>query len=485
VPMTRGNISQAPGQINREQVISQTPGGPGQGTMTTFQEGVQDPALNAAQERLRASISGGQPLTEQEAGTILKSGRNAAYQAADQNVDRLYQVAKDPASLAQQGITPDMPIPWVRQLADRVRFNLAQPGPGRMIVNQDFPSLAPNASMALREIERWQQEGLGPPGATRINWEGIDGLRQTLRQYQTAANAPNAQPGDSGAMQRIMQSFDQHFTPYNRLLETARRAHADQMSTFMPKGSDTHDQLTRQVLTVLDGPEGGAKVMHTIFGGGLKKGEAEQMIDHLNNQVLRGQPQAQLALKEQALRRLVVNDRGDALTPQRTVTALEKALDGDAERPIYERLFTADEMSRLQRFLDLQRSIANTRERINPPSSGLITSMVLGGMKSSATGASIGAAVGGLVGGLPGATAGAPIGAAASTAIRKGVPMIQAQRAINPPANYAPPASTGGAAPLAGGLLGAQQGAGATQQQPGLLDQFWQSQGLPAPMGGR
>lgn len=309
--------------------------------------------------------------------------------------------------------------------------------------------------------------GPSPTGqiAGDVNWSKVEDLRQALVGYEEQAVA-SGNKQDIAAVQQIKKSFDDQFGPLNPLLQPARDAHAERMSTFKPGGSADQDKATKTALQLLQGPEGGAKVVNTIFGSGMKTGEAAQMLDHLNTQVFPTQPAAREVMKEQALRRLVVDPDGNALSPQKAVTALDKALDGDRERPLYDKLFSKDELARLQRFRELQQTIASSRTPINPPGSGTI---ILDYLKH-AVGGGIGATVGYKVGsmfGMPeaGATLGTAVGGIARTAAQR----IQAARAVSPPANYGVQGLLGTPAMAAGQAAGA-----ANQQQPGPADRLMQ-----------
>lgn len=464
VPLTRGEISQAPGQVAREQTLA-GPGNPEAQSIMMANREAQDAQRTAAQRMLRGDVGG--PMTQEQAGQVLRQGYNAADQQAERGVDQLYQAAKDPATLQRMGVSPTVPMPYVNQLGNTVRSSLERTGPGRVIVNDDFPSLAPNAARALAQIDRWTQGGLGPRGAADINWEGIDNLRQVLGQYRTAAYSTTNKV-DQSAMQRIMQGFDDHFAPLNSLLGEARAAHAQRMLDFVP-GQQGQDKATTRVLEALQSDEPGTAVVNTIFGPSVKKGEAVQMIDHLNNQVFPRQPAAQQAIKEQALRRLTVDPRtGETLSPQKTITAMRNALDGEAESPIYQRLFSPDEMARLRRFYDMTQSMADARRPINPPGSGLIIQAVL---KHGMSGG-LGAAIGGGIGTMFGApVAGGVVGSAVGTGASHVIPRFQAQNAIRPPANYTPPASPGRAG-LLGGLPAAEATRDQLNDQPGPADRL-------------
>ena len=347
------------------------------------------------------------------------------------------------------------------------RMAIDQPG-----VRVTAPPQGPSAEASLAA----QTAPTAPPGprmtgpsptgqiAGDVNWSKVEDLRQALVGYEEAAVA-SGNKQDIAAVQQIKKSFDDQFGPLNPLLQPARDAHAERMSTFKPGGSADQDKATKTALQLLQGPEGGAKVVNTIFGSGMKTGEAAQMLDHLNTQVFPTQPAAREVIKEQALRRLVVDPEGNPLSPQKTVTALDKAL-GDREGPLYDKLFTPDEMARLRRFRELQDTIAKSRTPINPPGSGTIILDYLKHAVGGGIGGTIGYKLGSMVG-MPeaGATVGGAIGAAARTAAQR----IQAARAINPPANYGTQGLLGAPA------MGAGQAAGqANQQQPGPVDRLWQ-----------
>ena len=484
--LTRGEISGDPGQIAKEQTLAAPGAVPGSGfsrqTMTD-NRGVQNQQLTAAQEALRG---GGQPpLNPEQAGTVLKQGATSAEAQGANKVDQLYQTAKDPTAVVTAGGAPNVPAAHVQNLGAVIRSDLATTGPGRAVLED--PSLTPNAAKALGKIDELVSSTqppkpvtsglLGPNGQplpsttapsapTPLSWEQIDNQRKLLLQYRDAAFGPNGTKTDQAAMSQIIKNFDDHFGQLNPLLKDARAAHAEQMSTFKPGGSVDQDRATQSVLGQLQGPEGGTKVMNTILGGGLKKGEAEQMMDHLVSKVLPGQPEALQALKDQALRRLVVDANGNPLGPQKAATALGNALDGDAEKGVYAKLFSSDELARLRRFKELQDTIAKSRTPINPPGSGTI---ILDYLKH-AVGGGIGAKIGATIGahfGMP--DAGMYAGATAGTIARTAAQRIQAARAINPPANYGTQGLLGTPAMAAGQAAGQ-----ANQQQPGPIDRLWQ-----------
>jgi len=453
----------------------------------------QNQQLTAAQEALRG---GGQPpLNPEQAGTVLKQGATAAEVQGANRVDQLYQTAKDPAAVVTAGGSPNVSAPHVQNLGAVVRADLATTGPGRAVLED--PSLTPNAAKALARIDELGRSTappqpvtsglLGPSGQplatvtppaapSPLSWEAIDNQRKMLLQYRDAAFGLNGTKTDQAAITQIIRNFDDHFGQLNPVLRDARAAHAEQMSTFKPGGSVDQDKATQTVLDQLQGPEGGTKVMNTILGGGLKKGEAEQMMDHLVTKVLPAQPEALQALKDQALRRLVVDGNGNPLSPQKAATALGNALDGDAERGVYAKLFSSDELARLQRFKELQDTIAKSRTPINPPGSGTIILDYLKHAVGGGLGAKIGATIGAHFG-MP--DAGMYAGAALGTAARTAAQRIQASRAINPPANYGVQGLLGRPAMAAGQAAGAADQQGLLGPADRLMQNAWGGLGGP------
>jgi hypothetical protein len=325
-----------------------------------------------------------------------------------------------------------------------------------------------------------------------VNWTKINDVRKQLTILEEQANKSGTAT-DAAAVREVVKSFDDHFGPLNPLLEPARAAHAERMSTFAPGGSDTQDKATTAALKALSGPEPGPAVVNTLFGNSVSKGEAVQMMDHLNSKVFPDNPEAQDAIKQMALRRLTTDAEGKTLSPQKMATAIEKAF-SEREAPLYQRLFSGEDLAELRRFHELAKMMAESRSPMNPPNSGWLQRSVMELARAKNVAGLVGAGGGGLlglgVGGLPGAATGAGIGGVIGSRIGEAAgaarPMAQAARAVNVPPNVMPPAarSVPGILGATGAVQGARDPAAANAAAaPSLLNQFWQGQGLPPPGG--
>jgi len=264
------------------------------------------------------------------------------------------------------------------------------------------------------------------------------------------------------------------------------------MATFVPGGSAEQDKATKAVLKALDSPEPGVAVTNSIFGSNLKTGE--NMLDHLNQKVFANPTNdpavqqsvdaARDALRQQSLRRLFVDADGKQLSAQEVVTKIDKAF-GDQEGSLYTRILSGEQLAELRRIHELYKTIAGARTKINPPNSGLIMQAVMEARTAANTGALVGGGAGYLLGapfgyGEPAAIAGGWAGRRAGAALDAVIPPRQAAAAIRPPPGY----MLQGAPSRVPGVVGqpaAQAAAPAAAAVPGLLDDFWQRQGLASP----
>jgi hypothetical protein len=458
---TRGEITGDVRQIAKEQTLA-GPGNPSaQGTILENRV-AQDVNLNQAQERLRTEAAGGQPPQSPiEAAQTLKGNFETARDASKANVGAKYDVAKDPQAVVAAGGAPNAPAAYVQQVGGSVRSHLATTPQGQAVLEN--AGLTPNATQALAAVDKFAQDvGRGPAGPRNaLDWEAVENMRKRLNLYRDAAFGAGGTPTDQAAMKAVIDGFDQHFTPLNPLLADARAAHAEHISIFKPGGSPDQDRATKTALQLLAGPEEGAKVANSIFAN-ANKGDAIQLLDHLQTKVFPNQPEALNVLKDQAIRRLTVNaESGKMLTPQEQATAIAKALDGDAQGPLYARIFSGQELAGLRRYHEAVTMLGQSRTKINPPGSGLLSIATLKALGATGGGAAIGGHIGAMIG-MPelGATAGAGAGALASQVI----PRMQAARAVSPPANYGVTPNVGQPA-MVGGLL-ANQGMQTPQQGP-------------------
>ena len=320
----------------------------------------------------------------------------------------------------------------------------------------------------------------GPPGSTtrrvaidqpgtattfpEVTWQEAESLRQRLVGYRNSAKRA-LKPGettsqDLAAMDKILANFDEHFGPLNPLYDKARAAHVELKEVFKPGGSVDHDAATKAVLKVMDGPQGGAAIVDTMFGPQFSKGQAGQMMDHLNDRVFKAHPEAQDAIREMSVRRLFVDANGEMLTPQKIVTNMERAF-GDRELSTYQKILTGEQMAELRRKYELFKTLAESRTPINPPRSGLLVNALL---KSVLRGGGMGALMGSF-----GGPATSAAGFAAGTVAENVIPRVQAGRAVNFDPRMFQTATPPGKVP---GILGTAGAVTDLSQPPGPADRI-------------
>jgi hypothetical protein len=455
--LTKGEISGDPAQIAREQTLSQASDVPGRAPAANIMQAnraAQDVQLNQAQQQLRVKAGGrpgGVPMTAEEASAAIKSGFGTAFELTDAAVDRAYAHARNPAAVVEAGGSATVPPAHASQLAPTTRTALENSNTGRIVLGDSAPNLTPNAKEALAAVDRFSQRSAGPQ-AKDVSWQTTEDLRQELIGYEkAAAKAGGGQ--DLAVVKQIIKNFDEHFGSLNPLYKPARSAHEEMMTTFVSGAGRDQDAATKQVLKVLEGPEGGSAVTNVILGGHVNKNTAGQMIDHLKDRVFPDQPQMQNVLKEQFLRRLTEDAKGNALTPQATATMIDTAF-GDQQGSLYAKLFTADELKELRRFQELMKTLGESRNKINPPGSGLIVSAVLKAGTAANIGAGVGTGIGGGIGHLlepiiPGATGlGGAGGLLVGREVGKAIDALrmprQAAAAVSPPPEYLPRTPTPG-----------------------------------------
>jgi hypothetical protein len=215
------------------------------------------------------------------------------------------------------------------------------------------------------------------------------------------------------------------------------------------------------VLKVMDGPQGGAAIVDTMFGPQFSKGQAGQMMDHLNDRVFKDHPEARDAIREMSLRRLFYDAKGDPLTPQKIASKLEDAF-GDRELSTYQKLLTGEQIAELRRTHELVKTLAESRTPINTSRSGLLVNRIMKTLMSGVSGAITGTAIGG---GLPGGMIGGGIGGI----LEREIPKIQASRAVNFDPRIYQTATPPGRVP---GILGTAGAVTDTSQPPGPADRI-------------
>ena len=444
---TRGEVTGDVGQIGREQRLAGPGNSEAQATILK-NRAAQDVNLNQSQEILRAEAAGGQmPQTPIEAAQTLKKGYGAAEDASGARVDRLYDKARDPQEVTLAGGAPAAPVSHVQQVGDTVRAKLATIPQGQAVL--EAPELTPNAAAALKAVDQFGKDaGIGPAGPrSALDWTAVENMRKRLLLYRDAAYGPNGTPTDRAAVKSVIDGFTEHFGQLNPLMKDARAANAAHEAIFTPGGSAFQDKATKTTLELLSGPEGGAKVANSIFAN-ANKGDALQLLDHLQTKVFPNQPEALNTLKDQAIRRLVVDAEGKALTPQQQATAIRKALDGDNQGPLYEKIFQGtDFVASLRRRLEAVTMLGKSRTDINPPKSGLLSMATLKAFGMPTIGAMAGHATG-----IPGLEA---AGALGGQLLNIYGPRVAASRAVAPPVNYGMTPNVGQPAAV-GGLLANQ-----------------------------
>jgi hypothetical protein len=461
--LTRGEISGDVAQRIREQKLVGE-----KGTGTPIIEGrraAQDVKLSESQQALIAEAGGrpGQPpLKPEDAQTILKGAKEQATATAEAGVDTAYTAARDPAAVVAAGGTADVPVSHAGQFSDTARKAVEASDATRVALGPSAAKVTPQAKGALDAVERFSKDAVG--SKANLTWQQVEDLRQELLGYRSLAAEAAARPGgssrDLAAVNKVINSFDDHFGTLNPLYAPARKAKAELESVFTAGGHVDQDAATKAVLKVMDGPQGGAAIVDTMFGPNFSKGQAGQMLEHLNTRVFKDHPEARDAIREMAVRRLFLDEKGGTLSPQKAVTKLEAAF-GDRELSTYQNLLTGEQLASLRRAHELLKTLAESRKPINPSGTG---SMIRGLIKDVIGGGGLGAMIGSGAG-YPGMLAGAAMG----TAYQNQAPKYLANRALNPPPGYFQTATTPSKVP---GILGTAAASVDTSQPPGPADRL-------------
>jgi hypothetical protein len=420
VPQTRAMITGDPAQIALEDRLRRSKGPTAERIMGNFAT-EQQGALSEAQQALRGGTPLQPPINADEAGGVLQRGFTARNTAARNEVTQAYTDAFDPALLAQHGVPPIVPMPYIKTIGPSVRADL-QTGPGRLIINNDFSDLAPRSAKMLGKIDGWSSR-MGPQGTVAVDWEGVDAMRRELNQLKPAYN-PMGDNTDWKAATKIMQSFDRELGKINPLLNDARNLHAARKNLFEP-GANAADSNTRSITKVLGALDSqglplnsGTKVANSIFDASLKRGEAMPAIEHLERLYGANSTEMQ-ALKNEALRRVTTDAQSGApLSAQRTATAIGRALDGP-QGEVYAKLLGPDGVRELRRFHMLNSNIAEVAANRNPSGSGHMIAGLLNKWGPVAVGEQIGQHVGHAVGGTPGALIGSAVGAGGGSLVER------------------------------------------------------------------
>ena len=490
---TKGLLSGDPVQIAVEKELAEQGGTKAAADVINTRRAAQDVKLSEAQERLRAQAGGHPgtpPLTEEEASAILQRGYDESKGWQTQGRDISYGVARDPAAVVDAGGTYSLPAPIAARLGPSTRSTLDTNDIGRIVLGETAQTSTPFSKEALEVVENWSKRRTGPrrfamdePGGTGIGlpdvtWQEAENLRQKLVILQNKAQGAVGPGGgisqDVAALQQILDNFDKQFGSLNPLYAPARKAHEELKSIFTAGGSVDQDAATKAVLKVMEGPEGGQAIVNTMFGPSFSKNQSQQMLDHLMTKVFPNHPEQQAVIREMALRRLLVDPKtGEALSPQKMVTALDRGL-GDRELKLYQGLLSGEDFRMLRQLHEMQKIVASSRNPINPPRSGLLINSLLKQGGAGVGGAYLGSEAdlgpaGTIGGGIAGMIAG------------RYIPMRQARGAINPPAGYAQGGRPG---PLpaqigvpAAGLLADEAnrpGPGPIINQPGPADRIMQ-----------
>jgi hypothetical protein len=211
--------------------------------------------------------------------------------------------------------------------------------------------------------------------------------------------------------------FDEELGKSNPLLNDARAAHAARVARFEPQRLNAAG--TNPVLRSLSNAnETGQAIYNRLFGGAtMKRGEAAALVDQL--QSIYGEGSAGMrAVKEGALRRLMVDGNGNLLSPGKTATAIRNALNGP-QGPVYRALLSPEELGKLSRYADTNGIVGAATAARNPSktSYGLIRSILGEALRHKTAG--LGAAAGFAMGGPAGAGIGYAAGDFAAKTIGK------------------------------------------------------------------
>jgi hypothetical protein len=396
-------------------------GARGPGAERTIQDFGQDQleALQNAQSKLRDVDLNGNDI-----GDILGEDFRNANAAARRQVSALYDRAFDPDALAQAGVAPNVPIESVYGLRNKLAQTFGEDSD--LVVS---PALTPYTDRAIKLLSDFSDKAgvpstfpkrtMPPAGelVSGIDWRLAEDVRKRLNVLRrNAASTGNA--ADLSGMRQVLDVFDEELGKSNPLLNEARAAHAARVAHFEPQRLNAAG--TNPILRSLSNAnETGQAIYNRLFGGAtMKRGEAGALVDQLRSIYGEGSS-GMRAVKEGALRRLMVDPNGNLLSPQKTATAIRNALNGP-QGPVYRALLSPEELSRLQRYADTNGIVGAATAARNPSktSYGLIRSILGEALRHKTAGLGVvlgapfgpgGMAAGGVIGDIVGRTAGKSI----------------------------------------------------------------------------
>lgn len=400
VRQTSGQISGNPTQLATEDQMRQ-------GGVNSIAQGIvrgadteQAAQLSQAQEALRRNItSAASPMDQNAVGQNIGQTFREAKGTAKGISDAAYAKAVDPKALTAAGVPHEISMDTLNGLGQRVRVALSS-GERPVIVDKQ---LTPAAAKALAEVDNLAKgkiPNLAEPGnismegdkVVGVNWKGIDQVRKTLRSYADSAASGSA---DQRAVSQIISNFDKELGTVNPLLNEARAGYSEYRGLFTPQKGNAKG--TDVLVRAASNPnEAGPTIYNALFGSTFKKGEAQQLVNNLQ-QVYANNPEGMTALKEGALQRLFTSPKGESLSAKVAGTNVRQAIEGP-QGEIYKSLFTPDEIKSMYRFGSLSENIGAGMQRANPSGTSYPLMNLLKNYAPSGAGAAIGGGVGQLMG---------------------------------------------------------------------------------------
>jgi hypothetical protein len=403
--------------------------------------------IRVDRDGLRSGMTGTPfALTPGEIGDAMGTAYQGARQAAKNRVSGLYDRAFNPDELAANGIADHVPIETVYGLANNIEHAFTYPEHGSPLI--PTKENAPNTTAAIDRLRQFSDTGgfpsafnkfskPGPNGTpVGVSWQGIDTMRRTLDGLRKASVS---NPYDAMAMRRLMDVFDSEIGKTNPLLNDARAAHAERMSTFEPQR--TNAQGVNPVLSAISNDANpGNLIYNKLFGNNsISNGTAGPILDQLGS-IMMSDPRAMSALREGMLNRVFQNEKtGAAHSPKIAANNIRDALNGQGAG-IYQSVFDPVQLAKLQRYGDLLDHIGTTRPAINASKTSYNVTPGVRNGAAGVAGAFLGEGIG-HTSGIPYAGpvmgyAGMKLGSAVDNAANNVLAHARAQRAVS--GNYTP-----------------------------------------------